>query len=147
MIRPATLADVPRIVDLGAAMHAESIYRDQPYLPQKVAALMLHLISGAGVVFVSERDGDVVGGMAGGIAPNWFNDEPIAFEYGLFLAPHARHGITAAKLIRAFCVWAERRGAKRLRVGITTGVQVEGTAALYRSLGFADGGVFLVKEF
>lgn len=147
MIRPASPSDVPRLVALGAEMHADSSYRDQPYMPEKVADLMHRLIGGAGVVFVSERAGEVVGGMAGGVAPNWFNDEAVAFEYGLFMQKKARQSTAAARLIDTFCYWAKARGAKRLRVGITTGVQVEGIARLYRSRGFADSGLFLTKEF
>lgn len=147
MIRPATLQDVQHLVHLGAAMHAESSYAGEPYVHDKVDTLMRRLISGEGVVFVFERDGEVLGGMAGGITVNWFNEQPVAFEYGLFIAKHARHGMAAAKLILAFCIWCQRKGAKRVRVGITTGVQTEGTARLYRSLGFADDGVFLTKEF
>lgn len=146
-VEVATLADVPRLAALGFAMHAESDYRDQPYDEGKVRALMEYLIGGAGAVFVVRRDGEIVGAMAGGVTSNWFNDEPQGFEYGLFIEPAARHGLTALRLVSAFCIWCEKRGAKRLRVGITTGVQTEGTAALYRLAGFQDGGVFLTREF
>lgn len=147
MIRAATLDDLPRLVMLGAAMHAESTYRDQPFVAEKVANLLGALINGAGVVFVSTRDDVVMGGMAGGVATNWFNDEQVAFEYGLFMSPAARHGMSALKLVSAFDKWLQLKGVKRSRVGITTGVNVDGTAALYRSLGYVDSGVFLTKEF
>lgn len=146
-VEVATPDDAPRLAALGWEMHQESSYRDQPYDEAKVRTLMMRLIGGAGVVFVVRRDGQIVGGIAGGVTENWFNDERIAFEYGLFIEPAARHGITAMRIVLAFCKWCEIKGARRVRVGITTGVQVEGTAALYRMCGFVDDGVFLTKEF
>lgn len=146
MIRAAVHGDIPRLVELGALMHGESKYRAQTFDRDKVGRLLASLIAGDGVVFVAERGGLVVGGMAGGVAPNWFNDDLLGFEYALFVAPAARHGITAMKLVSAFTNWCALRGAKRLRVGITTGVQVENTAALYRALGYVDDGIFLSKE-
>lgn len=140
MIRPAQLADVPRIVEIGAELHTSSKYRSVAYSHPKVAALMRSLIEGAGVVFVAERDGLVVGGIAGGVTEHWFSHDLVGFEYSFFILPEARHGLIATKLLLAMKAWCKAHGAKTLRIGITTGINVEGTARFYRHMGFADAG-------
>lgn len=140
MIRPAQLSDVTRIVEIGAVLHYTSAYRRISFNRAKVATLMQSLINGAGVVFVAERDGQVVGGIAGGVTAHWFSDELVGYEYSFFVLPEARHGLIATKLLIAMKAWCKAKGAKALRIGITTGINVEGTARFYRSMGFTDAG-------
>lgn len=135
MIRPATHADIPRIIELGTILHQTSSYSSMPFVPAKAAAFMGALIDGLGVVFLAEIDGVVVGGIAGGLIDQWFNDDLVAYDYSFFIEPSRRSGITAIKLIRAFEQWAEIRGAKYVQLGIGTGVNVEGTSRLYESMG------------
>ncbi len=143
MIEAATIEDVPRLVELGALMHAEAPnFCELPFSRVKVAQTLVGLIQGGGVVFVARRGGEIVGGIAGGVAPNWFNDELQGFELAVFLAPEARHGLTAMRLVRAFFIWCQARGARRVRMGITTGVHTDSTARFYRALGMQDAGVF-----
>jgi GNAT superfamily N-acetyltransferase len=95
------------------------------------------LINGQnGVVFAAEIDGVVVGGMAGGIVDQWFNDDLIAYDYSIFIEPSRRSGITAIRLVKAFEEWARIKGAKIVQLGIGTKLNVEGTSKLYQSLGF-----------
>lgn len=140
MIRPAQISDVSTIVEIGAVLHCTSAYRDIPYNRAKVAILMESLINGGGVVFVAERAGQILGGIAGGVTEHWFSDELVGFEYSFFILPEARHGVIAIKLILAMKAWCKAKGAKTLRLGITTGINVEGTARFYRHMGFTDAG-------
>lgn len=146
MIRGAQLSDVPAIVDIGAVLHCTSTYRDIPFNRAKVAALMQSLINGAGVVFVAERDGKVVGGIAGGVAPHWFSDELQGYEYTLVVLPESRHGLISTKLVLAMKAWWRLKGAKRYRMGITTGINVDATARFYRHLGMNDAGQIFEGE-
>jgi L-amino acid N-acyltransferase YncA len=140
MIRPAQLSDVPRIVSIGALLHLESTYREIPYSPSKVGALMRSLINGGGVVFVAEKEGEVVGAIAGGVTAHWFSEELTGFEYSFFVLPEHRHGLVAMKLLLSMKAWCRAKGAKTLRIGITTGINVEGTARFYRYLDFTEVG-------
>jgi len=146
MIRPATMADTMRIVEIGEALHRESTYRDIPYCRDKVIALMRSLIQGGGVVFVAEKGGEVVGGIAGGVTSHWFSDELTGFEYSFFVLPEHRHGLVAMKLLLAMKAWCTSKGARTLRIGITTGINVEGTARFYRHMGFRDAGNLFEME-
>ena len=66
-IRTATLEDVPRLVELGAALHAESPRWSRiPFSPARAAETLTGLILHAdGVVYVAERGGQIIGGIAG----------------------------------------------------------------------------------
>lgn len=145
MIRPATPDDIPRLVELGRLLHSTSRYADQAYDDGIAGGFFEQLISGVGVVFVAERDCVVIGGLAGGITEQWFSTELLAFDYSFFIEPGARHGITATRLVNAFTHWAKARGANRVQIGITTGINVEGTARFYRAQGFEDAGLFFEK--
>lgn len=136
MIRAAKHEDIPRLVELGQLLHDTSSYASAGINPEKIATLLGQLIDGLGVVFVAEVGGEVVGGFAGAITEQWFSDDLIAFDYSLFIEPSKRQGLTALKLILAFQNWAKAKGAKEIRMGITTGMNVEGTSRLYRHLGF-----------
>lgn len=78
MIRPATPQDVPALVELGRFFHAASPYAHLPYVPERVATTLQHLMV-TGFVVVSEVDG--IKGMSAAMAgPMWFSDVPAAQE-------------------------------------------------------------------
>lgn len=146
MIRPATHDDVPRLIDLGAMLHQTSTYAATSFIPEKAASFLHALIDGAGVIFVAEVGGEVVGGFAGAVTEQWFSDDLLAYDYSFFLDPSTRSGITATRLLITFIEWARIKGAKRIQIGITTGIHVSGTSDFYRSHGFSDAGLFFSKE-
>lgn len=148
MIRKGTLADIPRLVELGAMMHTLSRYALMNYNALKVAALMESLINheSGGVLFVAERDGVVVGGFAGGVTVHWFSDDKVAFDYGLFIEPSQRNGLTAVKLIRAFLNYANLMNATLINLDITTAsVNEDAIVRLYESQGLHRAGVLMSK--
>lgn len=147
MIRPATIEDIPRIVDLGELLHAESEeYREISYDRDKVAETMSGLITNGGVIFLYESMGEIIGGLAGTVTEFWFSREKVAADYSLFIEPSHRHGMYALKLILAFHSWAKLVGARQVKMGITTGISVEGTSRLYRSLGMRHCGNLFSKD-
>lgn len=148
MIRVATESDIHRIVELGEMLHQESDeYRDIEYDRLKVAETMLALIRAEGVIFLYESGGEVLGGIAGGMSEFWFSRERIAGDFSLFVHPDHRHGMIAVKLSLAFHNWARLMGARRVQMGITTGINTEGTARLYQSLGMKKVGILFQKDF
>ncbi len=146
MIRPATHADIPRIIELGTLLHATSSYALLRFDAGKAERFIRQLIDGVGVVFVAEVDGVVVGGMAGAVTEQWFSDDLIAYDYSVFIEPSRRNGVLAVKLIRTFEEWARIKGAKYLHMGIATNVNVEGTTRLYEAMGMQFSGPLFTKE-
>ncbi len=136
-IRPATHDDLGPLMDIAAAMHAESPrFSRLRFSTPKVMQLFLMLIESPDcLLLVADRDGAVIGGMAGMVTPHWFSDDLVSNDYGVFLLPDHRGGMTAARLVRGYIDWAKARGAKMIQLGISTGVQTEETVALYQALG------------
>lgn len=146
MIRPATHADIPRLVELGAILHSTTNYRDRVYMPGKTGEFLGSLIGGLGVMFVAEVGGDLVGGLAGALTEQWFNNDLIAYDYCLFVEPSRRQGLIAVRLVLAFQEWAKIKGAKEIHMGVTTEVNVSSTARLYARLGFKYDGPLMKME-
>ncbi|CAJ0800794.1 hypothetical protein LMG18090_04047 [Ralstonia mannitolilytica] len=132
-IRVATQADVPRILDLGEEMHAESPRWSRLSFSRERAGETLHtlLTSDDGVVYVAERGGEIIGGIAGAIGPHWSSDDRLAREVSLFITKEARGSLAASRLIVALQAWAKLRGAIWTDVGTSTGLDPEVTARLY----------------
>jgi GNAT superfamily N-acetyltransferase len=146
-VEVATPEDAREIATLGELLHDTSSYAGIPYNHAKVEALMRELTGGSGAVFVVRKDGEIVGGIAGAVSAHWFSDELHGYEFSFFIRPDARNGFTAMKLISAFRIWCQARGAKSVRMGITTGIHEESTGQLYRLAGFKDAGSLFQLEF
>lgn len=145
-VEVATPDDAAEIAALGQILHDTSSYAGIPYNCGKVEALMRSLASGAGVVFVVRKDGAIVGGIAGGVAEWWFSDERHGYEFSFFVREDARNAFTSVKLVNSFRIWCTRQGAKKVRLGITTGIHEESTGKFYRMLGFEPAGTLFSLE-
>lgn len=141
MIREATTADIPELLALGEAMHAESRYARMAWCTPKVCGLMdMLLATDDGLVLVAERDGVTIGGFMGMVQEHFFSRDKVAVDLALFVEPSKRGGVVAARLLRAYVGWARARGAAMVQAGITTGVHVEQSARLYEAVGFVPAG-------
>lgn len=149
MIRPALLQDMPTLLGLARGMHREApAYQDWPYDEAKVEALLGSLIAGHGCLLVAElADGSVVGGIAGICVPHWFSQAKVATDLALFIAPARRNGTTAMRLVEGFMTWAELVGARRVQLGVTTGVHPEATGRLFEACGLVPSGQLFAKDF
>lgn len=145
-VEVATPDDAPALAALGEMLHDTSSYAGIPYNRAKVEDLMRNLAAGAGVVFVVRREGEIVGGIAGSVAAWWFSDELHGYEFSFFVRPDARNAFASIKLISAFRIWCKARGAKKLRMGITTGIHEDSTGKFYRLLDFKDAGTLFQLE-
>ncbi|MEL4888578.1 GNAT family N-acetyltransferase [Pectobacterium betavasculorum] len=147
MIRQATTQDIPQLVLLGMRMHQESSYQKLSFDTEKCAGLADQLIASKyGVVLVAEKEGQIIGWMAGGIAPFWFSHDRMAFEYGVFIDAEHRGGSAGYRLVKEFIRWAREHDAVEIRMGITTGVHEERTGDLYQKLGMKRTGLLYSME-
>lgn len=147
MIRTATHEDIPRLIELGEQMHVESRFARLPFDRDKVQALFAHLIeSPDGLLLVADADGVLVGGFAGYVVEHYFARTKVASDFGLFIEPASRGGMTAPRLLKAYIEWAKAQGAVMIQAGITTGVHVEQTTRLYEKLGFRNNGQLFELE-
>lgn len=147
MIRLATKDDLPRLLALGKEMHEESNYADFNYCPGNVELMLGSLIDGGGVIFVAERNGEVIGGIAGMVYSPFFTTDKIATDLGLFIAKTTRGLMAAPMLVKMFTQWAEvQPGVKQIRPGISLGGKVDGVSKLYERCGFKPVGAVFMKE-
>lgn len=142
MIRKATLLDVPRLVELGAIMHAESIYRVLPFNPSKLAGVIETLIDHPkGLAIVAVRGGRVVGGFLGVAEEHFFSDAEFSFDLATFIDPDCRGGFVGAALVKAYIAWAKARGVACINAGIASGINHDVSVRLYERVGFRRTGV------
>lgn len=123
MIRAAHLGDLPDLVKMAGAMHAESVYRDLPFLPVKVMVEFLGWMNDAdGCFFVHVgSDGCVSGFIAGCVAEHFFSNARAAWDRIFYVQPDRRGGIVAHRLYEAFRAWARDRGALDVWPAVSTG--------------------------
>jgi GNAT superfamily N-acetyltransferase len=114
-IRPATLADVPRLVAMGRAQLVATYGDAVADAPDALAALATQLVTApTAACFVAERDGDVVG-MIGVVGyAHHLSGEPTAGEVMWWVEPDAR-GCGVALLKRAER-WAAETGARTIQM-------------------------------
>lgn len=147
MIRQATTGDIPRMLELGRVMHAESRYSVHAWNDAKVHALIVQLIeSEDGLALVAEHDGEIVGGFIGYVGEHYFTDVLVASDYALFVGMSHRGAMAGKRLIGAYVEWAKSRGAAMIQIGITTGVAVDASSRLVESCGFRNVGNLFEME-
>lgn len=146
-VRTATEADIPAILEMGRDLHAESPrYRSSTYRPDKVEALARTVIPGGGTL-IAEKDGTIIGMLAGYVAEQWFSDYKVATDFTFYIKPeHRKTGRAALKLVRAFEEWAIVQGAREIMPGISTQIDIEGTTRFFEKLGYAVYGNALIKK-
>lgn len=146
MLRCATEADFDRLIELGAAMHAESpSYRHMPF-DGVVLRNTLGFVRENGFICVNDVDGRINGVMVAVISPSWFGSGKTASDLALFIEPAARGGSLAYRLIERFIHWSDANNVNAQYLGITTNVHPERTGALFERLGFEPvGGLYMRK--
>lgn len=135
-IRPATAADIPALIALGAVMHAESPrFSRYSFMPERLDG-NIRMVLGYeyGFAVVAESGGELVGGLLAVAMPHYACDLLQACDLAYFVRPDRRGGIAAVRLADAYREWAAGLGASA-SIGINTGVQPERTAKLLAALG------------
>jgi GNAT superfamily N-acetyltransferase len=138
MIRAATLADLPTLLELGAVMAAElPHYGRFRYAPHKVERFIGQLIeSEDGFVHVAVRDGQIVGAMAGMVTEHWMSEDKIGTELTVYMLPAYRGSLDSFRMIRAFVQWTQSRGAVMTNMGICTETpDVDRVVTFYERIG------------
>lgn len=111
LIRRAVMADVPRIIDMIAAL-AASVDGPQRVCRVKAGETLCGLIhSPDGCVFVSDR-----GFIAGQIGQTVISPDPVAWELGWYAEDR-----TGIALLSAFEAWARAKGANLIKMSCKGG--------------------------
>ena len=133
MIRDATVADVPRLVNLGCAFMSESSYADHLSVnKQAMAKLFLMLVRAEhGRLIVDEHEGKIVG-MIGVLATfHPHSDDQCLSELLWYVSP--AHRGSGVRLLHAAEQWGRTVGARKFLV-VSPNSKV---SEFYRRCGFA----------
>ncbi len=131
-IRPAVLADVPTLVEMGGHFLEQTAYRDViAHSPEQMAAMASHLVTNdMCTVLVAEQAGAIVGMLGLVAAPHFLSGEMSAGEVFWWMEPEARGA--GLRLLKAAEQWARDKGA--------TGLQMiapdDRVGAVYTRLGY-----------
>ena len=118
VIRTATEADLPRIVEMGQHFIASTPYRDQVNADVEALGESLRLLFTIGTVFVAERDGDDLVGMLGAtVYSHYLTHRRTATESFWWGEPEARGTRAWVNLLAAFEAWAHDQGARVIELG------------------------------
>lgn len=148
MIRFATTADIDCIVQMGAAMHAESRFARLPYSIEKCQELVASTIANPEemVGMVYEQDHAVIGVLLGFIDEHFFTNARVASDVLLYVIPERRGSMAGPRLLDYFTAWAKTKKADLIEVGISTGISVEKSSRLYQRLGYKPVGLVFEYE-
>lgn len=114
-VRPATMDDVPRIVEMAFAFYADAGYADVfgPMAKESAAGLAIVCME-KGVMLVAEVEGVVVGMACLHIEPFLFNPaspKRVASELVWWIDPEHRGGLLAARMLREINAACDAAGA------------------------------------
>lgn len=149
-VRTATLEDIPALVDMGQALHAESPrYGSMPFNAKKVEQLAARVVSGQAPnahVLVADDGGVLAGMFVGVLAERWFNDEWFATDLTVYVRPERRGSTAFPRLLKAFEAWALERGMTNAAIGISTEIDGARAVATYEKAGYRLAGYTMVKD-
>lgn len=140
-------ADIRAMIALGHRLHAESRYRALPLDDTRMLEIGRRGLANRNPgLIVAERDGQLVGMAVVTIGEHFFSPALTATVLLLYVAPEARGGAAAVKLLRALRRWAAQAGADDLHLNVTTGIELTKTDRFLRRMGFRQTGGNYVLE-
>lgn len=153
-VRDATLADIPEMIRLGRAMHAESPrYSALAFSSDKIEALLNSMLKctlttdPVGGAFVAVKAEKIIGILLGYVGTTFFSDDKVASDYVFFIVPEQRRkGRAAVALVNAFEAWAAAQGAVQIAPGVSSMIDAESSARFYGRLGYEQSGYLFLKR-
>ena len=136
------------VLPLARAMHEESPrFRGLTFdegQTRRTAEFLMQL--DGGFLLVAEHGGTLVGLLAALRTRHFFSAEQYVSELAVYVAPSARGGLLAVRMVRELERWALAGGARECILGVSTEVNVVRTGQLYERLGYRRSGVTYIKD-
>jgi len=147
-IRAGQKRDIPALEQLVKELHDNSSFKYSHYSYDKTVSSIWEMIEQEHMcVFVAEEyDGEhytIVGMFMGFVADYWWGDSLSSSDLLLYITPTHQGKKIAPSLLDEYVAWAREQGVqpRQINIGISTGVNVEKTTALYEQKGFKVSGV------
>lgn len=133
MIREATAADIPRVLEMGSRSLKQGPYKglieDVPAATERLASSVIE--SGKGKILVAEEDSQLVGLLGYIIFDHYFTGKPTAAEVMWWVEPEFRASMIGIMLFRRMV--RELASLRPIRMQFTA--PTEEVAKAYESLG------------
>lgn len=135
MIRPATIDDIPKLMELGQRHYDESGYDGIiPFDADSAEQSLRDLMDSDDAILLVMCEPEIVGMIGGATRTSWINrNHKIAAHLVWWVEPAYRRTIAAADLLFQFMEWASGTGARTLCMG---GIHGSPPSRLYERLGF-----------
>ena len=146
-IRPAAPTDSGALFRLAAVGVAETRYDQYGVSQEKLDRLMQTAMQNPGmaVLLVAEKGGAVCGFLYGAVIEHPFCPIVYAASIAFYVEPKSR-GVAGRKLVEAFELAAEARGAQEIIMATSSGVDAARTVQFYRALGYTAFGALMLKH-
>lgn len=136
-VRQAKVSDIDALVELGRNFVWYSSYGSMIDVADDDIARGLCQVLDHGVIFVAERNGEIVGGIAGIMNSLWFASHvKVGTELAWWVKPESRNSSAAVKLLRAFESWSAEQGASHVAMSDLVISGEAPAAKLFEKLGY-----------
>ena len=137
MIRPMIAEDIPRLIEMGKDFHREATsYHPFVFSEEKLISLGYQILDDFNFMCLVHEGGEIDGMIAGAIYEQFFSFDLTAAELFLFVDKSRRGAVIGKRLVSAFEMWATSRGAREIRVGVSSGITPDRTVGFYEHLGY-----------
>lgn len=137
-----------QVIAIATEMHKDSMFGDYAFDPLKLLAQIKLAGDYPDTAYfrLAVRNGEVFGGFYGTISRMFFCDETMARDVGWWVKKERRGGGAAMLLLRGFEAWAKEKGALKVMIGQSSGIDIERTTKLYQHCGYRLVGMNTVKD-
>ena len=147
--RKARAEDTPQLLEMAAAMHAESPrFQHLGYSEEKMYDVIQRLLAEniGGIVTIDAENGRLAGMFGFLIVEYFFSFEKVATDLGIYVRPEFRGTSAFPRMLRMFEDWTDQLGVADKQVSVTTGVNTERVVRAFERLGYSHYGEVMVKK-
>ena len=136
-VRRATERDVVQMTWLFEVMHSETRFGAFDYDQVTTASFILAVVNDpTQFAHIAEHDGDVYGVLLGYVVTLPFGRDRVAYDTWFYVRPDKRGGLAAKTLVSRFRAWAGEQGARKVAIGVSSGVNDERAGIFLQRIGF-----------
>lgn len=140
-IRDAHNHEVYRLVEIVESVLLESVYSHLAFDKEKAAHLVMDGIlkrSGTFLRVIVDSDDKIVGGMMCVCETSAFGPDKMAYDITIMMDAEARGRcvVQLVKLVDEYKAWAIKEGAKIIKMGVSSGINIDKASAFFERLGF-----------
>ncbi|WP_299969305.1 hypothetical protein [uncultured Roseobacter sp.] len=136
-LREGSESDLPDLMRLAHEMLESSEFRHFKPNSSKISNLFEFLLGDEDTLLLVATDGEWASGFfAAEIVPFIFSDELLAVDIAMFSSSKSSKNLPISKISKAYLKWAKHRGASRVILSQSTGVEIEKYSRILSKLGF-----------